>query len=229
MPDARRTDIRALLPDVSPEDIEIIHRVQPYTMVGPMRLHAFIEATRHVTTREMEGAIVECGVWRGGATMASMLTLMQMGKPEREFYLYDTFEGMNVPTEHDVTCFGAPAAEKFAAKQTSEDRADWCRAEIEGVREAIQSTGYPSHLVHFVKGKVEDTIPGTLPGKIAVLRLDTDWYESTRHELIHLYPHLINGGVLLIDDYGHWQGARKAVDEYLAAHAPSLLLHRVDY
>jgi hypothetical protein len=83
--------------------------------------------------------------------------------------------------------------------------------------------------VHFVKGKVEATIPGDMPaGPVAILRLDTDWYESTRHELEHLYPSLARNGVLILDDYGYWQWARKAVDEYFALHRIRPLMGRVD-
>jgi hypothetical protein len=77
-------------------------------------------------------------------------------------------------------------------------------------------------------GKVEDTIPADIPEKIALLRLDTDWYESTKHELIHLFPRLQKGGVLIIDDYGFWKGARKAVDEYFAENNIQILLNRID-
>ena len=88
------------------------------------------------------------------------------------------------------------------------------------------ATGYPAERLHFVEGKVEDTIPEQAPERIALLRLDTDWYESTRHELEHLYPRLSPGGVLIIDDYGHWEGARQAVDEYFKG---EVYLHRIDY
>jgi O-methyltransferase len=97
------------------------------------------------------------------------------------------------------------------------------------VRQAVLSTGYDAARLHFVKGKVEDTLPAEAPPQICLLRLDTDWYESTRHELRHLYPRLARGGVLIIDDYGHWQGARQATDEYLAEQRIPLLLNRIDY
>jgi hypothetical protein len=90
-------------------------------------------------------------------------------------------------------------------------------------------TNYPQDKLNYVVGKVEDTIPETLPRKIALLRLDTDWYESTLHELNHLYPLLTEGGVLIIDDYGHWQGAKKAVDEYIEKNKLKILLNRIDY
>jgi O-methyltransferase len=97
------------------------------------------------------------------------------------------------------------------------------------VMEAIESTAYPSEKVHYIKGMVEQTIPEFVPKKIALLRLDTDWYESTKHELEHLFPRLSKGGVLIIDDYGHWQGARKAVEEYLKKNDVKILLNRIDY
>jgi hypothetical protein len=83
--------------------------------------------------------------------------------------------------------------------------------------------------VNLVKGPVESTIPATIPDQLAILRLDTDWYESTKHELDHLYPRLVSGGILIIDDYGHWQGARQAVDEYFARQNLKPLLSRIDY
>jgi hypothetical protein len=105
----------------------------------------------------------------------------------------------------------------------------WCYASIEDVRQNILSTGYPEEKIYLVKGKVEHTIPKILPEKLSLLRLDTDWYESTKHELIHLCPQLSPEGILIIDDYGHWQGARKAVDEYFAEQNRKIYLHRIDY
>ncbi len=99
-------------------------------------------------------------------------------------------------------------------------------AEVKGI---IGSVGYPADRVHYVKGKVEATIPGVAPQTIAMLRFDTDWYESTRHELVHLYPRLSPGGVIIIDDYSDWAGARQATDEYLEQNNVRLLLNRIDY
>jgi bifunctional ADP-heptose synthase (sugar kinase/adenylyltransferase) len=89
-------------------------------------------------------------------------------------------------------------------------------------------TGYPSSNLIFVQGKVEETLPRVIPDNISLLRLDTDWYESTRHELIHLFPLLSKSGVLVLDDYGYWAGARKAVDEYVVENNIKILLDRVD-
>jgi len=99
---------------------------------------------------------------------------------------------------------------------------------MEEARANVLSTGYPAAKMAFVKGKVEDTIPASAPRQIALLRLDTDWFESTYHELVHLYPRLSPGGILIVDDYGYWQGARKAVDRYVEEQQLKLLLTRVD-
>ncbi len=217
------------MPDLTPADRKIIEKVQPFTLLSPDRIYAFIEATRHVVQHEIPGAIVECGVWKGGAVMASLLTLQGLCVTDRDIFLYDTFEGMPKPGEDDMRCDGQALDAGFSQRQIDEDSSTWCRAEYGEVHNNISRCNYPMQRIHFVKGKVEQTIPETLPGKIAVLRLDTDWYESTRHELEHLYPLLAPGGVLIIDDYGHWEGARQAVDEYFASHKIPMLLHRTDY
>lgn len=223
------TVTRRDMPDVAEADLRIIEAVRPYTMVNVNRLYAFIEATRYAVRNEIPGAIVECGVWKGGATMASIKTVRSLGRSDRDFYLYDTFEGMNCPTEQDRRHDGEHAMLMFSRRRISDDSSNWCRAELDDVKRTVLATGYDPQRIHFVKGKVEDTIPGTAPERIAVLRLDTDWYESTKHELEHLYPRLSCGGVLLIDDYGYWQGARKAVDEYFAGRRIPMLLNRSDY
>jgi predicted O-methyltransferase YrrM len=97
------------------------------------------------------------------------------------------------------------------------------------VQANLRSTGYPVERMRFVVGDVADTVPREAPERIAILRLDTDWYASTRHELEHLYPRLAVGGVLIVDDYGHWEGARLAVDEFLERTSAPILLNRIDY
>jgi hypothetical protein len=104
---------------------------------------------------------------------------------------------------------------------------DWCNADLAEVRRNLVSTGYPTDRIHYIQGPVEETVPGMLPGTVALLRLDTDFYASTRHELIHLYPLVASRGVVIIDDYGAWRGARRAVDEFLAEE-PDVYLHRID-
>jgi O-methyltransferase len=215
----------AALADLSEADRALIRRVDPFTMTSLERRASLLGAVDHVVRHGVPGDIVECGVWRGGSMMLVALALMARGDTSRDLYLYDTFEGMNEPTANDLSHTGESAAAQLA--RTTKGDGVWCEAGLDDVQANLWSTGYPRERIHFVKGPVEQTIPGTLPGHVALLRLDTDWYESTRHELTHLYPLLARQGVMIIDDYGHWQGARRAVDEYFAA-AP-VFLHRVDY
>jgi O-methyltransferase len=206
-----------------------VRRVAPYTMTSVERVSALCDAVRYVVDARIPGDIVECGVWKGGSMMAVALTLLELGEGTRNLHMFDTFEGMTAPTARDVAKDGVSAAELMAQSDRDDTESVWCRAPLEGVRAALHGTGYDPARLFFVQGRVEDTVPERAPPRIALLRLDTDWYESTRHELEHLFPRLSPGGVLIIDDYGHWAGARQAVDEYLREHRVPLLLNRVDY
>ena len=159
--------------------------------------------------------------------MTIALTLLAQGDRSRSLYLYDTFEGMSAPTADDKSLDGVPADELL--DRDPKGTGLWCYATLDDVRANMLSTGYPADKIHLIKGKVEDTIPQNLPASLALLRLDTDWYESTKHELTHLYPRLSAKGILVINDYGHWQGARKAVDEYLHERGDKVYLHRINY
>jgi len=222
------------LASFSPEDAEIIREAGPFTMTSPERIAATIDAVAYVVRRNVPGALVECGVWRGGSVLALIRTLQRLGVGDRDVYLFDTFEGMTKPTEADVSEFDPPALSTWEESETSGDP-PWKWAftpevfNLEQVQEVIYSTGYPRDRLHFVVGPVETTLPARAPASIAVLRLDTDWYESTLQELTHLYPRVSDGGVLIIDDYGHWKGARQAVDDYFATEMPPILMTRVDY
>ena len=224
--DAETTE---LLPDVSAGTRDIIARVQPFTMTSAERAAAVCAAVEYVVRNRIPGDFVECGVWKGGSTMAAALMFQRLGDTSRGLHLFDTFEGMSAPTEVDrVAGSGAAAADILAAEDPRYSH-NWAVSPVEEVRANMASTGYPGERVHFLKGKVEHTVPLWAPQLISILRLDTDWYESTRHELEHLYPRLAPGGVLIIDDYGHWEGARKAVDEYFAGIPDAPLLCRIDY
>jgi hypothetical protein len=216
-----------LPPDIDAGTRSVIDRVGPFTMTSPERIAALRDAIAHVCRHRIAGDVVECGVWRGGSMMVAALTLLELGE-RRPLHLFDTFDGMPPPANVDRDFTGHAAADILA----TEDRATgttWAASGLDDVRRNVLGTGYPAELVRFVPGRVEETVPAAAPDRIAVLRLDTDWYESTRHELEHLYPRLAVGGVLIIDDYGHWQGARRAVDEYLAETGARLFLSRIDY
>jgi O-methyltransferase len=205
----------------------VFSHVRPYTMTSLERIQALGDAIGHVVRHAIPGDIVECGVWRGGSMMAAAKCLLKL-REIRQLYLFDTFEGMPPPSEADVDCHGRPASTLLAiSDRTTSDV--WACSSIDEVRKNMNSTGYPEARVTYVQGRVEDTIPSQAPSSISVLRLDTDWYESTAHELHYLFPRLSAGGILIIDDYGHWQGARRAVDEYFATHNIPILLTRIDY
>ncbi|MFE7748026.1 TylF/MycF/NovP-related O-methyltransferase [Streptomyces sp. NPDC057428] len=222
-PAARKPQFPA---DYDDEAKDIIRAVKPYTMTSPERLNAFVLATRHVVKHGIPGDIVECGVWRGGSMQACAKTLLSLGDTGRDLYLFDTYEGMTPPTAEDLRRDGRPAQELLDAQ--GKDRPIWAVASLQDVQAGFEQVPYPKDRVHYVQGKVEDTVPGQAPERISVLRLDTDWYASTKHELKHLYGRLVSGGVLLIDDYGYWQGSRQAVDEFLEETGEQLLLLRMD-
>jgi hypothetical protein len=202
----------------------ILKKVRPLMGTSSERTNALYESIIYIISNDIPGVFAECGVYRGGSAATIACTLLQLGVRDRDIFLYDTFEGMPPPSEQDRDYVGNTAA---ALLQT--DESIYCRCSIESVKEAMVSTGYPAEHIIYVKGLIEETVPTHAPLQIALLRLDTDWYESTKHELIHLYPRLAAGGILLIDDYGHWAGARKAVDEYFRSQARTPFLSRIDY
>jgi len=192
---------------------ELMAQVAPYTMVDRGRLEAVIRALD--ATQHLHGAFVECGTWRGGVCMLAGMHMLQAGST-RPMVLFDTFTGMPKPTEED----GPEVAAMW--------QPGWCAGDLEDVRQNVTSV-YPEEKCTFVQGMVEDTIPTFPAFPISVLRLDTDWYSSTKIELEHLYPMLQPGGAILIDDYGHWSGCRKAVDEYFNANPPTPVFTFDDY
>lgn len=214
--------------DFSEQKVQIWQQVKRFTMTSPERIACMVDAVGYITTNRIPGAIVECGVWRGGSTMAAALTLLDLDEHDRKLYLYDTFEGMPPPAKEDIRHDGISAEKLLHNREKSLDDDYSAYAPIDHVKNNLLSTRYQSDHIHYITGKVEDTIPDTLPDQIAILRLDTDWYASTLHELTHLYPKLSPGGILIIDDYGWWKGARQAVDEYFSTLQPRPFLSRID-
>jgi hypothetical protein len=220
-----------LPPDIDEATIKTILSVKPFTMTSAERLFALCQSVKYIVANQIPGDIVECGVWKGGSMMAVAQTLLELNDWSKHLYLFDTFEGMTEPSKHDIDLRGITASKqllKSDIKKADSIDSIWCYAPIEEVKAAVYGVGYDTDKIHFVKGKVEDTIPEQAPSTISLLRLDTDWYESTRHELIHLFPRISPGGIIIIDDYGYWQGARKAVDEYIAENKIPILLNRID-
>ncbi len=207
---------------------ETILQVYDYTQVSVERLVSVIDAVRYVNRCLIPGAVVECGVWRGGVIMAAAITFGQIGENDRTFYLYDTFSGMPQPGNNDIyIAQQTDARDLFRRRQTAQDSSDWNSAGLEEVRGNLAKTRYDADRFITVPGKVENTIPAVVPDEIAILRLDTDFYESTRHELEYLFPRLVRNGILIVDDYYSWSGSREATDEYFAKEKYPIFLVKV--
>ena len=214
--------------DFTETDIKIWDTVKPFTMTTAESVRVLIDAVKYVVENNVEGDLVECGVWKGGSAMTIALALKEMGKEDREIYLYDTFAGMSAPTDKDISKFWGKASDIFLTTRTSKDASNWCLCSLDEVKNNFKKTSYSIARIHYIQGKLEDTIPKTMPKKIALLRLDTDWYKSTKHELVHLFPKLSKNGILILDDYEDWEGAKKAVDEYIKENNLCLFLSRID-
>ena len=215
---------------VTQGDRLLIEQLRPYTMTSPERLWSLIEGVRFVIQENLVGDFVECGVWRGGSVMAMALQLNQLGVSNRNLWLYDPFTGMTEATDVDVESgTGKSASDLLRTADVGDGNNIWCVAGRTGVEANIANTGYPMDLVTFVEGDVSETLHWTTPSQVALLRLDTDWYESTKSCMEMLYPKLIPGGVCILDDYGHWAGARQAVDEYFNELGSRPFMHVIDY
>ncbi len=220
--------------DIPKETIDIFKRVESFTMTSLERIAGLVDATRYVVEADIPGSMVECGVWRGGSSMCMALALLATGRKARELFLFDTFEGMPEASSADVDYLDRAAGDLLSREremplEQKKQSHLLAYSPLDNVQRNMEQTRYPAELVHYVKGRVEDTIPSQAPSRIALLRLDTDWYESTKHELVHLWPRLSLGGIVIIDDYGHWRGSRRATDEYFSEIGLRVMLHRLDY
>jgi hypothetical protein len=221
---ARASADRVGLRDVDAPVKRIIERTRPYTKTPSVRVVALCNSVDYVVGNEIPGAIVECGLWRGGSLMAAALRLAGLGA-DRSLYGFDTFAGMTAPTQEDGRFQMGRWRKGLPKEQRPENLAPG--TSLEGVSALLAGTGYEESLINLVEGPVEETIPASAPAQISVLRLDTDFYRSTLHELIHLYPRLSPGGILIVDDYGGLEGARRACDEYFAD--VQIFMHRIDH
>lgn len=222
--------IRRVVPEASVNESELIRDALAISMTSVERLWALLKAVDYLEDHEIDGAFVECGVWKGGSSFLMAKRLAERNSFSRSIWLYDTFEGMVEPGTEDIRSNGATAAEMLLREDSRKDESlIWAIANEQEVRSNMEASGYDSSRFRFVKGDVCETLRENLPEKIALLRLDTDWYESTRCELELLMPRMAKGGIVIIDDYGDWQGSKKAVDEYLGRMTNPPLVHRIDY
>jgi O-methyltransferase len=221
-------DVRKLPPDFERQYIEIIERVSPYTITSPERIYTLIQSVQYILRSEVKGDFLECGVYKGGSMMTIALTLMAEGVTDRDLYLFDTFDMVPVPDARDINIYGKPALEWFSENNCFEVSLKSVNASVVNVKQNMAMTGYPMERMHFIEGLVENTIPEKAPKSVALLRLDTDWYQSTIHELTNLYPNVTPKGIVIVDDYGYYTGAREAVDEYFQKNNMMPFLHRID-
>ena len=215
--------------DFTKEEKEEIFFVRNYTMTSDERLVTLSRSIKYLFDNDIEGDIVECGVWRGGSMMLAANKLRNLKCLNKKIFLFDTFQGMTEPSEVDIAWDSISAQERLVNEPRFEGRNAWCYSTLDEVKSNLFKTQYPKENIFFIEGKVENTLPSNLVDKISLLRLDTDWYESTKHELECLFDKLVVGGILIIDDYGHWQGAKKAVDEFIKERKLKLFLNRIDY
>lgn len=229
----RVVEIDTIIPEISESEKEMIATSLQYSMTNPERMWAIVQAMKYLVGKKIEGDVVECGVWKGGNILLFTL-LLEFFNVKKPVWAYDTYEGMSLPTDNDVDFRGKHSKELLvSAPRIAEEGTHniWCYSTLDEVMENVQRHAQSSDAIHFIKGKVEETLMDekNLPEKISLLRIDTDWYESTKKCLEVLYPRLVSGGVLILDDYGHWKGSRKAFDEYFAERGETPFLHRVDY
>jgi hypothetical protein len=208
--------------EISIENKNDIESCNRFTMIGISRLVCNVIAMKYVEENSLVGDVVETGVWKGGSIALLARTSLDFGNHERTFWAFDTFAGMPEPGSLDEKF----AHDKFAELKDHSGYSDWCRANETDVRSNIEHLCGSLTNFKFVKGKVEETlkIEENLPTKISLLRIDTDWYDSTRAALEVLYPKVVSGGVVIVDDYGAWSGSQIAVDEFFSKFFKPLML-----
>lgn len=225
-PDEIKTNIEDIYSDA--DFMVLYEKCRNFTMTSIERMHALYQSCEYVVRNKIPGDFVECGVWKGGSSMLMALTLLKNNVRDKKLFLYDTYAGMSKPGSMDVNLKNEEAI-KIWKQHDKGGLNEWCYAPMNEVRDNMHSTGYPSQNIVFVKGRLEESLPNNALSSISILRLDTDWFESTYHSLKFLYPKLTAGGILIIDDYGHWKGAKMAADKYFGENRIKILLNRIDY
>ena len=215
--------------EISNDELKILKEITNLSMSTPANHWAIIQSLKHIKENDIKGDIVECGVWRGG-NLILFKKIIDTLNLEKKIFAFDTFQGMPMPSKEDFDLKDIDAGKIYQNYKNKDLK--WCFSDIDEVKNNISKffEDYNKSF-NFIKGKVEETLmyENNLPNKISLLRLDTDFYESTKKELEILYPRLNKGGVLIIDDYGHWKGSKKAVDEYFNIEKDFFWFHRIDY
>jgi len=181
------------------------------------------DAIKYIIENNIEGAIIECGVASGDFEVAWINELKKLGHT-RDIYMFDTFAGLTEPSQFDYTCENAKIYKmsseqvhnEWSSKKVNDKLNNWCYTPLDQVQSRLNALGYPSENLHYIVGDVMETLKDrkNIPEKIAILRLDTDWYESSKVELEEMYDNVVKGGVIIFDDYYHWDGQRRATDDF---------------
>ena len=215
--------------ELKKSDKDLIDLISDYSMTPKIRIYNLLQALRHLKEKNIEGDYVECGVWKGGNILLFKKFLEIEETIQRKIYAFDTYEGMTAPDKNDFEISNNNFASQLLKKDKSKKSNIWGICSLEEVMKNISKHTLNLENINFIKGPVEDTlnINKNIPEKISLLRLDTDWYQSTKKELEVLYKNVSKGGVIIIDDYGHWGGSKKAVDEFFSN--KFVWMHYVDY
>lgn len=180
------------------------------------------EAILYCVKNQIQGSYVECGVMTGSHPILACNTIIQNRLPIIDIFMFDAYEGLTKPCKYDYSTkdpvFHMTNDEviKHWETQQNENINEWCYCSLENVKDNVYKTNYPTDKLHFIKGDVMETLleEQNIPDKISILRLDTDWYESSKFELEKLYHNVVDGGIVILDDYFHWDGQRRATDEF---------------
>jgi hypothetical protein len=197
--------------------------VKSFTMTSVERIHALYYSLEYIINNNIPGDFVECGVWRGGNILGIASYLHARNITDRKIWIYDTFEGMTPPESVDIDLNGVSAGDIVGTDGIK------CYCSLKEVKNNLASSQFSQDNMNYIVGDVVQTLDDikNIPIDIALLRLDTDWYQSTKKELDILYPKLVNKGVLIVDDYGHWKGSKQAVDEYF--YNKDVTIENIDY
>lgn len=200
--------------------------------VSKERFASLYQAINYIIKNSIDGDFVECGVFMGGSSMMMSYAMSEFDNNDtskKKIWLYDTYQGMANASIHDKNILHQNAITELNSNKKKENKKDiWAYSSLSYVKNNMNKTNIKFEKVKFVEGLVEDTLLKDKPEKISLLRLDTDFYESTKIELEKLYPLLEIGGILIIDDYGHWKGCKKAVDEYFKDEK-NIFFQQIDY
>jgi len=204
---------------------ELYLQVRNFTMLSRERLYDFFVSVRHVARQGIQGDIVEVGCWGGGALAVALACLQSEYELTRKVWGFDTFEGHPEPSADELDVWGNSQLMRY--RESLAKGEDWCKVDIDQVRQNVKSVCASIERLNLVKGKAEESLRLESPEAVSVLRIDVDWYEPSLATLETLYPRLASGGVLIIDDYGHHSGSRKAFDEFFGSAAPKIT--HIDY